>query len=89
MPSILNVIADWWPLLLFLAPLLISSLSTHSFDKEVERNEKFATPEERQVFWHVVHNRQDIKTIYFVTYFGFAIVIALLLRIAQKLNALS
>jgi hypothetical protein len=61
----------------------------YSFGKEVDGNEKFAKPEEHQVFWHVVHNRQDIKSIYFATYFGFAIVIALLLRIAQKLNAFS
>jgi len=38
---------------------------------------------EHQVYWHVVHNRQDIKAIYFMVLWGFAIIIALLWLIAK------
>jgi hypothetical protein len=30
MPRILNLIADWWPLLFFIALALLSALSMHS-----------------------------------------------------------
>jgi hypothetical protein len=93
MSSILNLIADWWPIvffvLFFVTPIFQSWFSLWSFGKEVDGNKKFETPEEHQVFWHVVHNRQDIKAIYFMTSSGFATVIALLLWIAHKLSALS
>jgi hypothetical protein len=89
MPRFLNLIADWWPILFFLFFVTPCGFSLWSFGKEFDDNKKFDIPEEHQVFWHVVHNRQDIKQIYTMTYYGFGTVIALLLWIAQKLSALS
>lgn len=87
MNEIVKFIAAWWPALFFIAPFMLSAVSLHSFGREVDANEKFETPEEHQVYWHVVHNRQDIKAIYHMVFFGFAFVIGLLWLIANKLHA--
>jgi hypothetical protein len=86
MNEILKFIASWWPALIFLVPFIFSFMSMHSFSREVDQNVKFDTPEKHQVYWHVVHNRQDIKAIYFMVFYGLMIIIAFLWLIANKLH---
>jgi hypothetical protein len=86
MNEILKFIASWWPALIIVAPFIISMMSMHSFAQEVDKNEKFETPEQHQVYWHMVHNRQDIKAIYYMVFYGLMIIIAFLWLIANKLH---
>jgi hypothetical protein len=86
MNEILKFIASWWPALIIIGPFILQAMAMHSFGREVDKNEKFDTPEQHQVYWHVVHNRQDIKAIYFMVGFGFMIIFAFLWLIANKLH---
>lgn len=86
MNEILKFIASWWIALIFLVPFIISFMSVHSFGREVDHNVKFDTPEEHQVYWHIVHNRQDIKAIYYMVFYGLMIIVAFLWLIANKLH---
>jgi hypothetical protein len=86
MNEILKFIASWWLALFILVPFILQAMAMHSFGREVDKNEKSDTPEQHQVYWHVVHNRQDIKAIYFMVWFGFMIILAFLWLIANKLH---
>jgi len=86
MNEIVKFIASWWVALLIVIPFIFSSMANHQFGREVDKNEKFDTPEQHQVYWHVVHNRQDIKAIYFMVFYGLMIIIMFLWLIANKLH---
>jgi hypothetical protein len=86
MNEILKFIVSWWPALIIVVPFILQAMAMHSFGREIDKNEKFDTPEQHQVYWHAVHNRQDIKAIYFMVWFGFMIIIAFLWLIANKLH---
>jgi hypothetical protein len=77
---------SWLWLLSFLLLIIIPVIARNQLSKEIDQNEKFPTPEQHQVYWHVRHNREDIKTIYFMIVIGFSVVILLLVLIANKLH---
>ena len=77
---------SWLWLLLLLALGIIPVIARSQLSKEIDQNEKVPTPEQHQVYWHVRHNREDIKTIFFMIVIGFSVVILLLVLIANKLH---
>jgi hypothetical protein len=89
MNEILKFVGSWG-LALFVFPpfitFILQASALHSLGKEVDKNEKFDIPEQHQVYWHIVHNREDVKAIYYMVLYGFVIVIAFLWLIANKLH---
>jgi hypothetical protein len=71
---------------LFCAPLVIPAAALRQLSKEIDQNEKFPMPDQHQVYWHIRHNREDIKSIYLMIVVGFSIIIVLLVLIAAKLH---
>ena len=59
--SIWKFITDWWIFAFFPALTFLSLPNTGEFLKELERNEKFAPPDDRQIRWHIRHIRQDLQ----------------------------
>jgi hypothetical protein len=86
MNEILKFIGSWGLALFVFAPFILQAIALNSLGKEIDKNEKFETPEQHQVYWHIVHNREDIKAIYYMVLYGFVIIIAFLWLIANKLH---
>ena len=82
-----SVAWSWgWAPILFLGPVVLKVFSDNQFDKELTANAKFATPDDHQVRWHISHNRQDVILLHHTVWCGFAIVIWILVGIANKLH---
>jgi hypothetical protein len=79
MNEISKFLASWAPTVFFIVLFIVPAMAT--FGREADKNVKFDTPEEHQVFWHVVHNRRLLHG-----RIGFMIAISLLWLIANKLH---
>ena len=59
-----NSIPSWiWPVAISGVPWVMSILHQRQTDKELDRNDFWAPPSDRQVRWHIRHTRQDVMLI--------------------------
>lgn len=53
---------------------------TSTLNKEIDRNDHFPAPDDRQLKWHIQHMRQDIISITRILYLIFIILLIMLIR---------
>jgi len=58
--DVVEHLKDWAPPALLVGGWILVALHHESLGDEIDRNEKHAAPDDRQIRWHIRHLRQDV-----------------------------